>query len=122
MAESYEWGDLIQRQIARLKSVLIHRLIADHHPLVIISISSSTRRRRRRRSYAVHIENKRSSSSTPSGIGMAIKAEREGSNKLMNQPLSGVTIRRRVVSGQKMGEKALSGGEVRLRNEICATD
>jgi hypothetical protein len=112
MAESYEWGDLIQRQIARLKSVLIHRLIADHHPLVIISISSSTRRRRRR-SYAVHIENKRSSSSTPSGIGMAIKAEREGSNKLMNQPLSGVTIRRRVVSGQKMGEKALSGGEVR---------
>jgi hypothetical protein len=118
MAESYEWGDMIQRQIARLKSVLIHRLIADHHPLVIISISSSTRRRR---SYAVHIENKRSSS-TPSGIGMAIKAEREGSNKLMNQPLSGVTIRRRVVSGQKMGEKALSGGEVRLRNEICATD
>lgn len=89
MAEPYEWGDLIQGQVARPKSLLIRRLIADHHHHLVISISSTRRRKRRR------TEIKRSSTSSSEG-GMMIKAERKGSNKLTNQPLSGIAVRRRV--------------------------
>jgi hypothetical protein len=98
MAESYEWGDLIQGQIARPKSLLI-RIIAVQH--LIISTT-----RRRSMNYVVDIENMRSRSRT-SGDAMAIEAERKGSNELINQPLNRVTIRRRV--GGQNGEEACRG-------------
>jgi hypothetical protein len=110
MAESYEWGDLIQGQIARPKSLLI-RLIADQHLIISPTRTGSN--------HVVDIENMSSRSSTCRD-SMAIEAERKGSNKLMNQPLGGVTIRRRV--GRQNGEEPFSGGVVRLRDEVCTTD